>query len=157
MQCDEGQPTCRNCQKSKRECLGYDPIFKPQSGPSSIQPALKLAQPESPASSQSYNAPSLVQAQSHSQSHSTATDSPRSSLSQPDVVPPSNSDPNFSTATLPYGVLAEAGVAPSGITSVPTTMQAPTILKTPSAKPFLIPFCQYIPSNLPWTLGKLPL
>lgn len=30
---------CRNCQKSKRECLGYDPIFKQQSGPAQIQPA----------------------------------------------------------------------------------------------------------------------
>lgn len=30
---------CRNCQKSKRECLGYDPIFKQQSGPPQIQPA----------------------------------------------------------------------------------------------------------------------
>lgn len=39
-QCDEGHPTCRNCQKSKRACLGYDPIFKQQSAPPpSIQPA----------------------------------------------------------------------------------------------------------------------
>ena len=38
-QCDEGHPTCRNCQKSKRECLGYDPIFKQQPGPANIQPA----------------------------------------------------------------------------------------------------------------------
>lgn len=28
IKCDEGHPTCKNCQKSKRECLGYDPIFK---------------------------------------------------------------------------------------------------------------------------------
>lgn len=40
IQCDEAQPACRNCQKSKRECLGYDPIFKnPQTGPAAIQPA----------------------------------------------------------------------------------------------------------------------
>lgn len=38
-QCDEGVPTCRNCQKSKRECLGYDPIFKQQPSPANIQPA----------------------------------------------------------------------------------------------------------------------
>jgi hypothetical protein len=30
---------CRNCQKSKRECMGYDPIFKQQPGPAQIQPA----------------------------------------------------------------------------------------------------------------------
>ncbi|KAG8625978.1 hypothetical protein KVT40_006379 [Elsinoe batatas] len=28
IKCDEGHPACRNCSKSKRECLGYDPIFK---------------------------------------------------------------------------------------------------------------------------------
>ncbi|GAB7348657.1 hypothetical protein MBLNU459_g7024t1 [Dothideomycetes sp. NU459] len=39
IKCDEGHPTCRNCQKSKRECLGYDPIFKSQGVPASIQPA----------------------------------------------------------------------------------------------------------------------
>lgn len=38
-QCDEQHPACRNCQKSKRECLGYDPIFKQQTGPAIIQPA----------------------------------------------------------------------------------------------------------------------
>jgi hypothetical protein len=38
-QCDEAHPVCRNCQKSKRECLGYDPIFKQQPGPAQIQPA----------------------------------------------------------------------------------------------------------------------
>ncbi|KAL4913690.1 hypothetical protein BDW62DRAFT_214063 [Aspergillus aurantiobrunneus] len=37
-QCDEGHPVCRNCVKSKRECLGYDPVFK-QPTPSAIQPA----------------------------------------------------------------------------------------------------------------------
>lgn len=29
-QCDETHPTCNNCKKSKRDCAGYDPIFKPQ-------------------------------------------------------------------------------------------------------------------------------
>lgn len=38
--CDEGHPVCRNCVKSKRECLGYDPVFRPQAtAPSAIQPA----------------------------------------------------------------------------------------------------------------------
>nr|XP_036579010.1 negative acting factor [Colletotrichum truncatum]KAF6786441.1 negative acting factor [Colletotrichum truncatum] len=39
IKCDEAHPTCNNCKKSKRECLGYDPIFKQQPGPSAIQPA----------------------------------------------------------------------------------------------------------------------
>ncbi|KAG7108592.1 putative transcriptional regulatory protein C15D4.02 like [Verticillium longisporum] len=40
IKCDEAQPTCNNCKKSKRDCAGYDPIFKQQPGPSNIQPAL---------------------------------------------------------------------------------------------------------------------
>ncbi|KAH9823708.1 White-opaque regulator 1 [Teratosphaeria destructans] len=37
IKCDEGQPTCRNCAKSKRECLGYEALFKQQSaGPAAI-------------------------------------------------------------------------------------------------------------------------
>ncbi|KAI9932958.1 hypothetical protein MW887_009210 [Aspergillus wentii] len=40
IKCDEGHPVCRNCVKSKRECLGYDPVFRPQpTTPSAIQPA----------------------------------------------------------------------------------------------------------------------
>ncbi|PYH99083.1 hypothetical protein BO71DRAFT_247362 [Aspergillus ellipticus CBS 707.79] len=39
IKCDEGHPVCRNCVKSKRECLGYDPVFKQQSTPTAIQPA----------------------------------------------------------------------------------------------------------------------
>ncbi|KAK5114932.1 hypothetical protein LTR62_002091 [Meristemomyces frigidus] len=38
IKCDEVQPSCRNCAKSKRECLGYDPIFKQPPGPANIQP-----------------------------------------------------------------------------------------------------------------------
>ncbi|KAK8062471.1 hypothetical protein PG997_014568 [Apiospora hydei] len=42
VQCDEQHPVCKNCQKSKRDCMGYDPIFKQQQQqqhPTSIQPA----------------------------------------------------------------------------------------------------------------------
>lgn len=39
IQCDETHPTCNNCKKSKRECLGYDPIFKQQQTPSNLQPS----------------------------------------------------------------------------------------------------------------------
>ncbi|KAI1995771.1 hypothetical protein LOZ53_001374 [Ophidiomyces ophidiicola] len=39
IKCDERHPICRNCEKSKRECLGYDPVFRAQPGPSVIQPA----------------------------------------------------------------------------------------------------------------------
>lgn len=47
MQCDEAHPTCNNCKKSKRDCLGYDPIFK-QQGPTAIQPAPNTQPPSVP-------------------------------------------------------------------------------------------------------------
>ncbi|PSK37509.1 hypothetical protein B9Z65_2251 [Elsinoe australis] len=43
IKCDEGHPSCRNCQKSKRECLGYDPIFKSQ-GPNTDRDGPSLVQ-----------------------------------------------------------------------------------------------------------------
>ncbi|PHH60606.1 hypothetical protein CDD80_1582 [Ophiocordyceps camponoti-rufipedis] len=40
IKCDETHPTCNNCKKSKRDCLGYDPIFRQQTTTASshIQP-----------------------------------------------------------------------------------------------------------------------
>ncbi|EHL01239.1 hypothetical protein M7I_2782 [Glarea lozoyensis 74030] len=40
-------PACRNCQKSKRECMGYDPIFKQQPGTAAIQIAPSSASAQS--------------------------------------------------------------------------------------------------------------
>ncbi|KAI9674745.1 MAG: hypothetical protein M1817_001649 [Caeruleum heppii] len=54
IKCDEAHPTCRNCQKSKRDCLGYDPIFKAQPGPAAIQPAPHSASPTGQNSSGPY-------------------------------------------------------------------------------------------------------
>ncbi|PNY23352.1 Uncharacterized protein TCAP_06687 [Tolypocladium capitatum] len=42
IKCDETHPTCNNCKKSKRECLGYDPIFRTQAG---VSPANSHIQP----------------------------------------------------------------------------------------------------------------
>ncbi|KAK8149654.1 hypothetical protein G3M48_006082 [Beauveria asiatica] len=55
--CDETHPTCNNCKKSKRDCLGYDPIFRQQAAghPGSIQPA-----PSPTASIPSSNSPGSV-------------------------------------------------------------------------------------------------
>ncbi|KAG0649919.1 putative transcriptional regulatory [Hyphodiscus hymeniophilus] len=50
IKCDEHHPACRNCQKSKRECMGYDPIFKSQPGPAAIQPAPSSAPSQGPLS-----------------------------------------------------------------------------------------------------------
>ncbi|KAF2120826.1 hypothetical protein BDV96DRAFT_609910 [Lophiotrema nucula] len=63
IKCDEAHPVCRNCQKSKRECMGYDPIFKQQPGPAQIQPAPNSAPHQAsvpasaPPTSSSYSGP----------------------------------------------------------------------------------------------------
>lgn len=57
IKCDEGHPTCRNCQKSKRECLGYDPIFKSQPQPQIIQPAPGTLPPPHPIKQEAQSAP----------------------------------------------------------------------------------------------------
>lgn len=61
-QCDETHPTCNNCKKSKRECLGYDPIFKQQQqGPTTLQPT-NNGDVSPPASTTSSNAASTAAA-----------------------------------------------------------------------------------------------
>jgi hypothetical protein len=57
---------CRNCQKSKRECLGYDPIFKQQSGPAQIQPAPNSA--STPHTTSASSAPAPPSSSTYSQS-----------------------------------------------------------------------------------------
>ncbi|KAJ5983432.1 hypothetical protein N7481_005531 [Penicillium waksmanii] len=112
IKCDEGHPVCRNCVKSKRECLGYDPVFRPQaSTPSAIQPAPNpppslVVNPQGPpapsipsypsappgympASSQPF-APSL-----HSESPSTSTDQPDHGASLESSLPPNNPPPQI--------------------------------------------------------------
>ncbi|THZ10215.1 hypothetical protein D6C95_00714 [Aureobasidium pullulans] len=68
IKCDEAHPHCRNCQKSKRECLGYDPIFKSQSSPQTIQPAPGTFPPPQPQQHQQQPPPQQQQ-QQHQQQH----------------------------------------------------------------------------------------
>ena len=95
-QCDEGHPVCRNCVKSKRECLGYDPVFRPQaSTPSAIQPAAPNPPPSlvvnpqgSPASSApSYPSapPGYVPATSQPYAPALQSQSPSTSVDQYDT------------------------------------------------------------------------
>jgi hypothetical protein len=45
-QCDETHPTCNNCKKSKRDCLGYDPVFnRSQPGPGQSTSPLATTHP----------------------------------------------------------------------------------------------------------------
>ena len=80
-QCDETHPACRNCQKSKRECLGYDPIFKSQPGPTAIQPALGGASSTQLANTSPYPPPPQGYVHAGSQGYGpTGTDSETSTV-----------------------------------------------------------------------------
>jgi hypothetical protein len=46
IKCDESLPICKNCTKSRRNCLGY-PVFKTQTGQPSLQPATPTTRPYS--------------------------------------------------------------------------------------------------------------
>jgi hypothetical protein len=46
IKCDETHPTCNNCKKSKRDCLGYDPVFnRSQPGPGQSTSPLATTHP----------------------------------------------------------------------------------------------------------------
>lgn len=44
IKCDESQPTCNNCKKSKRDCAGYDPMFRQATSPSQPSPSSQTTQ-----------------------------------------------------------------------------------------------------------------
>jgi len=50
IKCDEAHPSCNNCKKSKRECLGYDPVFREQSIPGHSNPASNSKSSPAPSS-----------------------------------------------------------------------------------------------------------
>ena len=115
VQCDERHPVCRNCEKSKRDCLGYDPIFKNQPGQSPIQPAPSqqpslLVAPQNP----SVAAPQPLPPQNHSQ-HQVAPGAPAySPPSQPAIVPAP------APAEQPYDFSAPPVPSTEGATPAPT-------------------------------------
>lgn len=93
VQCDEAHPTCNNCKKSKRECLGYDPIFKQShQGPTAIQPAPNsqspapsstvASTPTLPSTSHNYQPPVVPSSYPPSGPSSITFDSPVSSTAQ---------------------------------------------------------------------------
>ncbi|OTB01676.1 hypothetical protein M426DRAFT_63580, partial [Hypoxylon sp. CI-4A] len=103
IKCDEQHPICRNCQKSKRECLGYDPIFKnqQQQPPTNIRPA--------PHTSSSASIPTTRPPAAAAPSPSSAQSQASYSTSLPPVIP------NDTTPTTqPFtGNLTAAGTAAS--------------------------------------------
>ncbi|KAL5616547.1 hypothetical protein FOBRF1_005295 [Fusarium oxysporum] len=98
IKCDETHPTCNNCKKSKRECLGYDPIFRQQAGgqsSSNIQPAPSQRTPPTVPSSVPSTVPSSIAP------NPALTARPTNSYgSQPSMLP-SSYDSSFSNVASP--------------------------------------------------------
>ncbi|KAM0353589.1 hypothetical protein ACHAPU_001601 [Fusarium lateritium] len=129
--CDETHPTCNNCKKSKRECMGYDPIFRQQAGgqsSSNIQPAPSQRTPPTVPSS----VPSIVPSSIASSSNLTAR--PTNSYgSQPSMLPSSygavhatTASPNPSITSLSYDS-SFSNVASPPVKSEPTYEYPPAI------------------------------
>ncbi|PGH18585.1 hypothetical protein AJ79_00364 [Helicocarpus griseus UAMH5409] len=116
IKCDERHPVCRNCEKSKRECLGYDPVFRPQPGPSTLQPAPSqpslLISPQGTPSYISAQSP-LAGVQSYAQPLPTTSASPSPSVNQFDYG--TAIDPALESVTSPSTVqnTSEGGQTPS--------------------------------------------
>lgn len=128
-QCDETHPTCNNCKKSKRECLGYDPIFRQQPGTqpnSHIQPA-PISQPAVSLSVSSVSA------------HLTAgighTPAPANSYgSQPSMLPSS-----YSTTPSPSTLPSSTAHAPLSGYNSPAPARGTTPVKQEAAFDFAAP------------------
>ncbi|KAI1804936.1 hypothetical protein F4811DRAFT_561505 [Daldinia bambusicola] len=134
IKCDEQHPICKNCQKSKRECLGYDPIFKNQQqqhhtnirpAPNNSSASSSVPSSRPPASSTS------VSGGAQSQTSYTAT------------LPPVIS--NTTPTTAPFtGNLTAAGIAASSVkgesaleypATIDPTLDTNTVLTTTSTSP----------------------
>ena len=125
---------CRNCVKSKRECLGYDPVFRAQPAPSVIQPAPNpppslVVNPQDPAS-YSGAPPGYVPAASQPFAQSVQPESPVSPsepLEQSPAVDPSlQTKPAPDMTTLQSAV--SGGLTPQANTTATST--APTDAST---------------------------
>ncbi|KAK2732488.1 hypothetical protein FQN57_002621 [Myotisia sp. PD_48] len=111
IKCDERHPVCRNCEKSKRDCLGYDPVFRSQPSPSAIQPA-PIQQPSLQVAPQN-----PLPAPSPSSTHP-GTTSATSISSAPQAAPGlSTAQPrelfDFATAPEPTPITQALGSAPA--------------------------------------------
>ncbi|KAL1957825.1 hypothetical protein VTO42DRAFT_5543 [Malbranchea cinnamomea] len=127
IKCDERHPICRNCEKSKRECLGYDPIFKSQAGPSAIQPAPSqpslLVAPQTP--SIGAQQPSTANQNNHAVPSAPTHPTPVPSAT-PSSVPPSADQQTAAGAPGPEGVNTTVPTAvPAQGTTEPQISTAP--------------------------------
>ncbi|KAF7560856.1 hypothetical protein G7046_g3294 [Stylonectria norvegica] len=129
--CDETHPTCNNCKKSKRECMGYDPIFRQQPGSSAANPNIQpahIGESTPPASIPPSVPPPLLSSTPSAPSNPATGARPSNSYgSQPSMLPSSYastpasiSSPNPSTtASLNYDSNVSAVAAPTTVKTEP--------------------------------------
>ncbi|TGJ80665.1 hypothetical protein E0Z10_g8103 [Xylaria hypoxylon] len=110
--CDELHPTCKNCQKSKRECLGYDPIFKNQQQNQPHQQQSPQQSHQSQPTQQSHHATSNV----HSAQNSATPTSASSTSSIPHNAPSVSASASISAPLTP-STTASYTALPSGISA----------------------------------------
>ncbi|CRK45135.1 hypothetical protein BN1723_019654, partial [Verticillium longisporum] len=108
--------TCNNCKKSKRDCAGYDPIFKQQPGPSNIQPALN----------------------SHHQS-------PVSTPTVPSSLPPAPLQPSNPYGSQPSVLPSSYGPPPSASTHFDSALNSPASAKADGYGTAIDPALQNLP------------
>ncbi|KAI1351539.1 hypothetical protein F5Y01DRAFT_304636 [Xylaria sp. FL0043] len=114
IKCDELHPTCKNCQKSKRECLGYDPIFKNQQQNQQQQQQQQSPQQshQSQTTQPSHHATSNI----HSAQNSATPTSASSTSSIPHTAP-SVSAPAVTSTPLTPSTTTSYTTVPSGVPS----------------------------------------
>ncbi|RYP60076.1 hypothetical protein DL769_008290 [Monosporascus sp. CRB-8-3] len=122
--CDETHPICKNCQKSKRECLGYDPIFKQQQHPTNIQPA-----PNHTSASPVSSTPALSNGPAHSPGTVSAGAAPYANL--PSVLPNASTTATNNatlisprhTSSIPKGRAGYPGAVDPSLASTSTSIR----------------------------------
>ncbi|KAL7936134.1 hypothetical protein V8C35DRAFT_296976 [Trichoderma chlorosporum] len=136
IKCDETHPTCNNCRKSKRECLGYDPIFRQQPGTpssSSVQPASNsLSQPTDSSGIGSAQSGSTVGPPTPRLVNSYGSQSPMlpsgyATSSSPGTpsLPPSNYNPSLSVKSeLGYGYSSNIDPAVRTMSAMPVNQMS---------------------------------
>ncbi|SMR44615.1 unnamed protein product [Zymoseptoria tritici ST99CH_3D1] len=135
IKCDEAQPTCRNCQKSKRECMGYDPVFKQTPQPAPIQPA-----PNPPLLQQQHST-----AHHHHLHQQSPLPPPPHHLHQQPPPPPPSQQQLHQSPSIPHNPYQSApsypgtggAFGPAPIASYPTGAQSHQDYQPPSLDPAL--------------------
>ncbi|PYI12483.1 C6 finger domain protein [Aspergillus sclerotiicarbonarius CBS 121057] len=163
IKCDEGHPVCRNCVKSKRECLGYDPVFKQQPTPSAIQPAPNphpslVVNPQDPSTSYPAAPPGYMPAASQPFAPSESPAPPSEQYNYGTAIDPSLDVNNSSNmASIQHAV--EGGLQPTvnpAMTNTSGTPSEPTNIRLKQVQISDLLALRGIPPPPPHPITSLP-